>query len=164
MEFCGQQAVNMHWYGDQRERRTIAPAASGSRLARARVRAARSAERRRQSTNADQQIDDKQRHLVAAEHDAGGDDAGGDAVDDRPARQRPLQAHHGDRQVGEAQHLADVLDAPGHGGAVAEGKRGDQTAGPMPALVAEPQHQGRAAERTPWPAPSHRPPTGWARS
>ena len=93
----------------------------------------------------DEKIDDEQRHLITAQHNAGSDNARSGTVDDRPARQRPLQAHHGDRHVCEAQHLADVLDAPGHGGAVTERERGDETAGPMPALVAEPQHEGGAA-------------------
>ncbi len=93
-----------------------------------------------------QEIDAEQRHLIAAQDDAGRHEAGGDAVEDRAARQRAIEKDHGDRQVGEAQHLADVLDAPGHRRPVAEGQRRDQSAGPVPALVAEPQHQRRAAQ------------------
>ena len=93
-----------------------------------------------------QEIDAEQRHLIAPQDDAGRHEAGGDAVEDRAARQRAIEKDHGDRQIGEAQHLADVLDAPGHRRPVAEGERRDQSTGPVPALVAEPQHQRRAAQ------------------
>ena len=128
-----------------RQRAARRPPPSGSRLARTAARG-RSRGQQTPAREGRQEIDREQRHLVAAQHDAGGDDAGGDAVEDRAPRQRAVEAHQGHRQIGEAQHLADVLDAPGHRCPVAEGQRGDQRARPVPALVAEPQHQGRAAE------------------
>jgi len=39
-----------------------------------------------------------------------------------------------------------MLNAPGHRATEAEGERGDQAAGPVPAAVAEPQHQPGATE------------------
>ena len=139
-----QQGRQQHRHGDE-ERAHTPPAASGSALARNAARGS-AAVSRRHTTKARQQIDAEQRHLVAPQHHAGGDDPGGNAVEDRAPCQRPVQAQHRHGQIGEAQHLADVLDAPGHRGPVAEGQRGDQPAGPMPAPVAEPQHESRAGE------------------
>ncbi len=94
----------------------------------------------------DQEIEAEQRDLVAPERDQRGNEPGGGAVGDRATRQRAVEAQKRDGQIGQAQHLADVLDAPGHRRAVGERQRRHEPAHPVPALVAEPQHQRRAAE------------------
>ncbi len=107
-----------------------------------------------------EEVQAQQRHLVAAQNDQRGSDAGGGAVDDRSALQRPIQAEHGDRQIGEAQHLADVLDAPGH--------RRRRSRRPAPQSARRPSASpgrgttasARRRRGTPWPAAWHRRPTG----
>ncbi len=47
-----------------------------------------------------EEIDRQQRDLVAPEHDGGSDDAGGKPMENRPTRQRPVQAEERNRQVG----------------------------------------------------------------
>ena len=64
-------------------------------------------------------------------------DAGGRAVAPGRALERARQQEERDRQPGEADHLAGVLQPRARGAAEREGQRRDQCAGRMPAAVAE---------------------------
>ena len=85
-------------------------------------------------------------HLIAAGRHAARDEAGGKAIGERAPLQRARQQPHGDRQVGEAEDLPDMLDAPGGGAAEGEGQRGHDRPGGVPSAVAKVQDDGEAAE------------------
>ena len=85
-------------------------------------------------------------HLIAAGRHAARDEAGSNAISERAPLQRARQQPNGDRQVGEAEDLPDMLDAPGGGAAEGEGQRGHDRPGRMPSAVAKEQDDGEAAE------------------
>ena len=93
----------------------------------------------------DEQIGDEQRYLIAAKDDERAD---------QPRQQPPtigaeadgaVDGEHGDRPVGEREHLADVLEPPGHRRAEREDEAAQDGTGPMPLPVAHPSHQGDGA-------------------
>ena len=83
------------------------------------------------------QVDDQQRDLVTAADDEAGRDTCGEAPGFRFPFQRAAQEDDGERQVGEAHHGAIVLQPPCHRRAERIAERRDESAGGMPAHVAE---------------------------
>ncbi len=92
-----------------------------------------------------QHIDREQRHLIAAEHDQGGEHTSARTGPPRRALERARQQPQRQRQEHQALDLADVLDARCCRAAERERQRRHQRAADMPAAVAEEQDHAGAA-------------------
>ena len=95
---------------------------------------------------AGEHIETQQRHLVAADRQKPAECARGEARAPRCAFQRPREEPQDQRQVREADDLADMLDARARCAAEREGERRHHGAAGMPAAVAEEQDDADPAE------------------
>ena len=99
----------------------------------------------------DEKVDAEQGDLVAAKNEDGCGDAGSKAVKDfvggfGVSGEGAIEQQEDDGEHREAEDLAGVLDAPGHGGAESEGDGRERCTCFVPAAVAEPGNEGKAAD------------------
>jgi hypothetical protein len=87
-----------------------------------------------------------ERDLVAAEHHESRDHAGGGSVQHGAPLQSAREEPEHDRDIGQAEDLPDVLDAPGRGGAERKHDGAEKPAGRMPGAIPEKREQRRAAQ------------------
>ena len=85
-------------------------------------------------------------NLIPSRRHEPGYDTGHEPIHQRAPPERPRQQPEDDRQVGETENLADMLETPGSRSAEPEGEGGDESASRMPSLVAKEQQDRQPSE------------------